>query len=146
MAHPILINRPIVVTPCGVKLAPPSEAVLESLPVPQQGPFSKKRMANRSGQGCAGQNGEHASEPGAWADCARRDHRSEVSQRWVSPSTSSEAFEPSTPAAADAPSIAVLAEVLTEQVCGGSALSRLRRARSELQLAVALPLGPEQKE
>lgn len=42
MAHPILINRPIVVTPIVVKLARPSEAVLDILPVPQQGPFSKE--------------------------------------------------------------------------------------------------------
>ena len=41
MAHPILINRPIVVTPWGVKLCRPSETVLDILPVPQQGPFSK---------------------------------------------------------------------------------------------------------
>jgi arsenate reductase len=34
MAHPILINRPIVVTPKGVKLCRPSEAVLDVLPVP----------------------------------------------------------------------------------------------------------------
>ena len=42
MAHPILINRPIVVTPVGVKLCRPSEAVLDILPLPQQGPFSKE--------------------------------------------------------------------------------------------------------
>jgi arsenate reductase len=42
MAHPILINRPIVVTPNGVKLCRPSEAVLDILPVPQRGPFSKE--------------------------------------------------------------------------------------------------------
>jgi arsenate reductase (glutaredoxin) len=42
LAHPILINRPIVVTPWGVKLCRPSEAVLDILPVPQQGPFSKE--------------------------------------------------------------------------------------------------------
>ena len=38
MAHPILINRPIVVTPKGVKLCRPSEEVLDLLP-PQQGKF-----------------------------------------------------------------------------------------------------------
>jgi arsenate reductase (glutaredoxin) len=37
MAHPILINRPIVVTPMGVKLCRPSETVLEILPQPQRG-------------------------------------------------------------------------------------------------------------
>jgi arsenate reductase (glutaredoxin) len=40
LAHPILINRPIVVTPWGVKLCRPSEAVLEILPLPQHGPPS----------------------------------------------------------------------------------------------------------
>jgi arsenate reductase len=42
LAHPILINRPIVVTPWGVKLCRPSEAVLDILPLPQKGPFSKE--------------------------------------------------------------------------------------------------------
>jgi arsenate reductase (glutaredoxin) len=42
MAHPILINRPIVVSPLGVKLCRPSEAVLDLLPTPQQGPFTKE--------------------------------------------------------------------------------------------------------
>ena len=41
MAHPILINRPIVVTPKGVKLCRPSEQVLDLLP-PQQGEFVKE--------------------------------------------------------------------------------------------------------
>jgi arsenate reductase len=41
MEHPILINRPIVVTPLGVKLCRPSEAVIEILP-PQQGEFRKE--------------------------------------------------------------------------------------------------------
>ncbi len=41
MVHPILINRPIVVSPKGVRLCRPSEAVLELLP-PQQGAFSKE--------------------------------------------------------------------------------------------------------
>jgi arsenate reductase len=40
--HPILINRPIVVTPWGVKLCRPSEVVLDILPLPQQGPFAKE--------------------------------------------------------------------------------------------------------
>jgi arsenate reductase (glutaredoxin) len=39
MAHPILINRPIVVTPLGVKLCRPSETVLDLLPAPQRGEF-----------------------------------------------------------------------------------------------------------
>ena len=42
MAHPILINRPIVVTPLGVKLCRPSEAVLDLLPDRQQGEFRKE--------------------------------------------------------------------------------------------------------
>ncbi len=42
IAHPILINRPIVVTERGVILARPSEAVLDILPAPQQGEFRKE--------------------------------------------------------------------------------------------------------
>jgi arsenate reductase len=42
LAHPLLINRPIVVTPWGVKLCRPSEAVLDILPLPQKGPFTKE--------------------------------------------------------------------------------------------------------
>jgi arsenate reductase len=42
LAHPILINRPIVITPWGVKLCRPSEAVLDILPLPQKGPFAKE--------------------------------------------------------------------------------------------------------
>jgi arsenate reductase (glutaredoxin) len=42
LAHPILINRPIVVTPWGVKLCRPSEAVLDILPLPQRAPFAKE--------------------------------------------------------------------------------------------------------
>ncbi|ELY5850767.1 arsenate reductase (glutaredoxin) [Cronobacter turicensis] len=42
LAHPILINRPIVVTPLGARLCRPSEAVLALLPDPQQGPFTKE--------------------------------------------------------------------------------------------------------
>ena len=41
MVHPILINRPIVVTPLGVRLCRPSESVLDLLP-PQRGPFRKE--------------------------------------------------------------------------------------------------------
>ncbi|RRH73783.1 arsenate reductase (glutaredoxin) [Falsigemmobacter faecalis] len=41
MKHPILINRPIVVSPKGVRLCRPSEAVLDLLPA-QQGAFSKE--------------------------------------------------------------------------------------------------------
>lgn len=42
MAHPILINRPIVVTPLGVKLCRPSETVLDILPAPQRAGFAKE--------------------------------------------------------------------------------------------------------
>jgi arsenate reductase (glutaredoxin) len=41
MQHPILINRPIVVTPSGVRLCRPSEAVIDLLP-PQRGEFAKE--------------------------------------------------------------------------------------------------------
>jgi arsenate reductase (glutaredoxin) len=52
LAHPVLINRPIVITPWGVKLCRPSEAVLDILPVPQ-GPFVKEdgeRVLDERGQ------------------------------------------------------------------------------------------------
>ena len=42
MAHPILINRPLVVSPLGVRLCRPSEVVLEILPEPQRGAFAKE--------------------------------------------------------------------------------------------------------
>jgi arsenate reductase len=42
LRFPILINRPIVVTPWGVKLCRPSEAVLDILPLPQKGTFAKE--------------------------------------------------------------------------------------------------------
>jgi arsenate reductase len=42
IAHPILINRPIVVTPLGINLCRPSETVLDLLPVPQRGEFRKE--------------------------------------------------------------------------------------------------------
>lgn len=42
MAHPILINRPLVVSPLGVKLCRPSETVLDLLPNAQQGAFAKE--------------------------------------------------------------------------------------------------------
>jgi arsenate reductase len=46
LAHPILINRPIVVTPLGVKLCRPSEAVLEILPEGSQRLSSSRRTAS----------------------------------------------------------------------------------------------------
>lgn len=42
LQHPILINRPIVVTPVGTRLCRPSEMVLEIIPEPQQGAFTKE--------------------------------------------------------------------------------------------------------
>ena len=42
LAHPILINRPIVVTSLGTRLCRPSELVLDILPLPQLGAFSKE--------------------------------------------------------------------------------------------------------
>ena len=42
LQHPILINRPIVVTPLGTRLCRPSEQVLGILPQPQQGTFTKE--------------------------------------------------------------------------------------------------------
>jgi arsenate reductase len=54
LAHPILINRPMVVTPRGVRLCRPSEAVLDILPNPNIGRFVKEdgevvEAANRRG-------------------------------------------------------------------------------------------------
>jgi arsenate reductase len=57
LAHPILINRPIVVTPLGTRLCRPSEAVLDILPAPQQGAFSKEdgeRVVSEKGERVAG--------------------------------------------------------------------------------------------
>jgi arsenate reductase len=53
MEYPILINRPIVITPLGVRLCRPSEAVLDLLPDPQKGPFTKEdgeRVIDENGQ------------------------------------------------------------------------------------------------
>jgi arsenate reductase (glutaredoxin) len=53
MAHPILINRPIVVTENGVRLCRPSEIVLDIMPAPQRGAFSKEdgeRIVDAHGQ------------------------------------------------------------------------------------------------
>jgi arsenate reductase len=53
MAHPILINRPIVVTPLGVRLCRPSEAVLDILPNPQLNAFTKEdgeQVVNANGR------------------------------------------------------------------------------------------------
>ena len=53
MAHPVLMNRPLVVSPLGVKLCRPSEAVLDLLPDAQQGAFAKEdgeQVVDASGQ------------------------------------------------------------------------------------------------
>jgi arsenate reductase len=53
MAHPVLINRPLVVSPLGVKLCRPSEAVLDLLPEPQRRAFAKEdgeQVVDASGQ------------------------------------------------------------------------------------------------
>ncbi len=42
LAHPILMNRPIVVTPLATRLCRPSEAVLDILPLPQRAAFAKE--------------------------------------------------------------------------------------------------------
>lgn len=42
LQHPILMNRPIVVTPLGTRLCRPSETVLAILPQPQRGAFNKE--------------------------------------------------------------------------------------------------------
>ena len=42
LAHPVLINRPIVVTPLGTRLCRPSETVLDILPDRQRGAFAKE--------------------------------------------------------------------------------------------------------
>ena len=53
MARPILINRPIVVTPLGAALCRPSETVLDILPNPQRGAFVKEdgeKIVDESGK------------------------------------------------------------------------------------------------
>lgn len=53
IAYPVLINRPLVVSPLGVKLCRPSEAVLDLLPEPQLGAFAKEdgeKIVDATGQ------------------------------------------------------------------------------------------------
>ena len=53
MDHPILINRPLVVSPLGVRLCRPSEAVLDILPSPQRAAFAKEdgeQVVDETGQ------------------------------------------------------------------------------------------------
>ena len=57
LAHPILINRPFVFTEKGVRLCRPSELVLEILPNPQRGTFTKgggEQVVDAAGQRVAG--------------------------------------------------------------------------------------------
>ncbi len=60
MAHPILINRPIVVTPLGVKLCRPSETVLDILSQPQRAAFCKE-----DGEAVVDTQGHRVAEPGS---------------------------------------------------------------------------------
>jgi arsenate reductase len=56
--HPILINRPIVVTPLATRLCRPSEAVLEILPQPQRGAFAKE-----DGEAVVDDKGQRVAKP-----------------------------------------------------------------------------------
>lgn len=58
LAHPILINRPIVVTPLATRLCRPSEAVLDILPLPQRSAFSKE-----DGEQVINERGERITRP-----------------------------------------------------------------------------------
>jgi arsenate reductase len=58
LAHPILMNRPIVVTPLGTKLCRPSEEVLSILPNPQRGALAKE-----DGQPVVNAQGERVAKP-----------------------------------------------------------------------------------
>jgi arsenate reductase len=59
LAHPILINRPFVVTPVGVRLCRPPEVVLDILPLPQKGAFTKE-----DGEAVIDAQGQRASKNG----------------------------------------------------------------------------------
>ena len=58
LQHPILMNRPIVVTPMATRLCRPSEAVLEILPAPQQGAFVKE-----DGEAVIDEKGQRVAKP-----------------------------------------------------------------------------------
>jgi arsenate reductase len=58
LQHPILMNRPIVVTPIATRLCRPSEAVLEILPQPQQGAFVKE-----DGEAVIDEKGQRVAKP-----------------------------------------------------------------------------------
>lgn len=58
VAHPILMQRPVVVTPLATRLCRPSEAVLDILPLPQRGAFAKEdgeQVINARGERIGGQ-------------------------------------------------------------------------------------------
>jgi len=60
LAHPILMTRPIVVTPLGTRLCRPSEAVLDILPQRQRGAFAREDgepVINERGERIAGRQG-----------------------------------------------------------------------------------------
>ena len=53
LAHPVLMNRPVVVTPLATRLCRPSEVVLDILPLPQRAAFTKENgepVINDSGE------------------------------------------------------------------------------------------------
>ena len=57
VAHPILMNRPVVVTPLATRLCRPSEAVLDILPLPQRAAFAKEdgeQVINEQGERVVG--------------------------------------------------------------------------------------------
>lgn len=58
VAHPILMNRPIVVTPLGTRLCRPSELVLDILPSPQRGALAKE-----DGEQVVNAQGERVAKP-----------------------------------------------------------------------------------
>lgn len=58
LAHPILMNRPIVVTRLGTRLCRPSERVLDILPQPQRGPLAKE-----DGEPVVNAQGERVAKP-----------------------------------------------------------------------------------
>jgi arsenate reductase len=58
LQHPILMNRPIVVTPIGTRLCRPSEAVIDLLPALQRGPFAKE-----DGEAVIDEKGQRVAKP-----------------------------------------------------------------------------------
>lgn len=58
LAHPLLIERPIVITPLGTRVCRPSEQVLDLLPDPHEGPFAKE-----DGEQVIDAEGRHVANP-----------------------------------------------------------------------------------